>query len=92
MMRSALIATCALVLAANLACTGKKETPGVVGNQYPHEALDVTGSPYQATSDLENRAGVVRDRDIVRGPSLEPQPTTATTQTEAGAQTDSGTK
>ena len=87
-MRSALIATCALVLAANLACTGKKDAPGVVGNQYPHEALDVTGSPYQATSDLENRAGVARDRQIVRGPSLEPKPNTAAVQTQGGVQTD----
>lgn len=79
-MRTVLSAAVVVVLAASLACTGKKETPGVVGNQYPHEALDVTGSPYQSYDELSNRQGVLRDTPQVRGPSLLPAPAIDTAQ------------
>lgn len=82
-MRTVLTAAAVFVLAATLACTGKKDTPGVVGNQYPHEAQDVTGSPYQTYHALQNKQGVNRDTESVRGPSLIPQPTVEASKTGA---------
>lgn len=51
---------------------GKKE--GFVGNTYPHSKPNATyrGSPYEATDELDNRAGEQRDTSRVRGPSLVP--------------------
>lgn len=82
-MRSVFAAAVVVALSLSLACTGKKETPGVVGNQYPHETKDVTGSFYQSSDTLSNKAGVQRDTEKVRGPSLEPlnNPSTITTPT-----------
>lgn len=90
MKRSLLFAAFVVVLSVTVACTGKKDTPGVVGNQYPHEPLDVTGSPYQANTRLENIQGVNRDTEKVRGPSLElakPTETTPTTETPTTTET-----